>query len=189
MRTPRPVLPACALLAACLLLFVSACATTTAGGGAATGDTGVEAHLESGPSAATIPFGSMHRFASGLVVIVSEPTSFQPSKSAYPPSESAIAFEVTVRNETSHRYRLSNMSVTVIADRQEVKQLSDPTQGYTGVANSPKGLPTEREKRVNLAFAVSAKPEHLKFTLSPRSEGAARVTYVGGMDRTTDAAR
>lgn len=189
MRTPRPVSAACALLAACLLLVVSACATPTAGGGAATGDTGVEAHLDSDPGVATTRFGSMHRFASGLVVIVSEPTSFQPSNSAYPPSESAIAFEVTVRNETSHRYRLSNMSVTVTADRREVKQLTDPTQGYAGIVNSPKGLPTQREKQVNLAFAVPAKPTHLKLTLIPDNERTARVIYIGRMDRSISPAR
>lgn len=189
MRTPRPVMAACALLATCILLVVGGCATPRANGGATTGNTTTEAHPNSDAGAAVSRFGSIYRFDSGLVVTVSEPTSFQPSDSAYPPSESAIAFRVTVRNETSHRYRLSDMSVTVIADQREAKQLTDPTQGYTGLVSSPEGLPTDCEKQVDLAFAVPAKLTHLKFILSPQKGHPAHVTYVGRMPGAAGAAR
>ena len=189
MRTPRPLLAACALLATCLLLVVGGCATPRASGGAATGNTSTEAQPGSETGAPASRFGSMHRFDSGLVVTVSKPTSFQPSDSAYPSTEHAIAFQVTVRNETSQRYRLSNMSVTVIADQQEAKRLTDPTQGYTGLVSSAKGLPTDYEKQVDLAFAVQTKSSQLKFVLSPQKGHPAHAVYVGRMPGAASAAR
>src|SRR5699024_9375366 len=49
-------------------------------------------------------FGSRYQFDSGLAVTVSRPTPFQPGTSAQPAAEHAVAFRVTVNNETDHQY-------------------------------------------------------------------------------------
>lgn len=187
MQTPRPVSAACALLAACLLLIVTACGSSIAKSG--TGPGGKSSAQPHDTDERTPRFGTEYRFDSGIVVSVSEPMSFQPSRSAYPPADNAVAFELTVRNETSHRYRLSGISVTVTADRQQAKRVTDPTQGYTGMANTSNGLATEHETVLNLAFAVPDKAKHLEVAFTPAQGRPDRVTFAGRMPRTSTSAR
>lgn len=170
--------PARAVLAACVLLVLAACGTSTTGDRAAGGSAAGSSPTNEAHDSFT-QFGQKYRFGSGIMVSVSEPTTFQPSDAAYPPSSNAVAFEVWIRNETGHPYRMSNMSVTVTVNGRDARQIIDPTQGYTGVVGSGKGLPTDREQQVDLAFAMPADPASLRVTFQPHKTRRAGVTYVG----------
>lgn len=172
MRTPR------AVLAACVLLVLTACGTSAADRASGAGNQAAASRAAGTADSAT-RFGETYRFRSGILVAVSEPTRFQPSDAAYPASKDAIAFEVWVRNETGRPYRLSRMAVTVTAGGTVTKQIIDPTQGYTGVVSSAKGLPPDCEKQVDLAFAVPEKPGRLKVKFQPHQTRPASVTYIG----------
>lgn len=175
MRKPMRVLAGCALLA------VTSCSIPAAGGGTSTsGPNSDTTAVRASTTAPVVTFGEPHRFKSGLVVTVSKPTAFQPSDEASPPSENALAFEISVRNETGHLYQLSEMAVTLIADGVRAERVIDPTQGYTGVvAPQNNGLPTNQRTQVNVAFAVPPEPAELKLTFRPRStKPAKKVVYV-----------
>lgn len=173
MRTLR------AALAACVLLVVTACSTSVAQNAPRIDRQSAGTSQTTGPRTPVTHFGDKYRFHSGILVNVSEPTTFQPSDAAYPESEDAIAFEVWVRNETGHPYQLSDMAVTVTAGGVSVEQIIDPTQGYNGVTSSEKGLPKQSHEQINLAFAVPAHPGRLKVTFRPHQARPVKVIYVG----------
>lgn len=170
MRTSRPA------LAACVLIALTACGTTAAedapaGGGAPSGP--VVRNTEG-----VVAFGDNYRFASGIVVAVSAPKPFQPSETAYPKAERAVAFEIAVRNRTTHAYQLSGLMITVIAGGDKAKQVVDAPQGYTGIVNADKDLPPGTQARLNLAFAVPKPAAELKLLLRPSGDAPATATYV-----------
>lgn len=167
------------LLTACALLAVTSCAVATDNGAAPSGVGDRTTKPPHGSSYPVVTFGEQHRFASGLVVAVSKPTTFQPSDAASPAAEYAIAFEISLHNKTGHRYKLSEMAVTLTVGDTRAARLIDPTQGYTGiVAPESDGLPTDQRTQVNLAFAVTPDPVDLELTLQPRKTKPAKVIYV-----------
>lgn len=173
MLTPRRVPAVCAWFSTAVLLLVGCGAPDTGDAAAALPNTGVHAERS------TAHFGNRYEFNTGITVAVSEPTSFQPGTSAYPQSEHALAFQLTVDNETDHQYRLSEMRVTVTVDDSEASQITDRTQGYTGLTDSQDDLPSDEKKRVNLAFAAPEHPRRLTLTVEPDADGSSAVTYVG----------
>lgn len=182
MLTPRRVPVVCALFSASLLLLAGCDASGGDGGDAAAAMPDASAPVEAGGSGQERPtarFGSRYEFDSGLAVTVSKPTSFQPGTSAYPHAEHAVAFQLTVRNDSDHRYRISNMNVTVTADSSKASPITDRTQGYTGLADSEDGLPSDEQKQLSLAFAVAEQPGGLSLTIEPNQDDTSGVTYVG----------
>lgn len=180
MLTPQRVPAVCAWFSTGVLLLAGCGApdADTGEAAAALPNTGVHAD-GSDTERSTAHFGNRYEFDTGITVAVSEPTSFQPGTSAYPQTEHALAFQLTVDNETDHQYRLSEMRVTVTVDDSEASQITDRTQGYTGLTDSQDDLPSDEKKRVSLAFAVPEHPRRLTLTVEPDADDSSAVTYVG----------
>lgn len=179
------------MVAVCALLALTACGaeqqTGPASGGAAL-PPGTPEVTRAAPSedAADTPvrhavlFGSDHRFASDLVVEVSEPQTFTPGDSAYPNTDRAAAFTVKVRNESAKPYRLSRLSVRAFGSGQRLVQVVDPAQGYTGIVDADRDLIPGDRVELTFAFAVPAASSTLELTVRPDPSEPARAVYRGG---------
>lgn len=190
MLTPRRVLAVCTWFSTAVLLLAGCGTSNPDGNEAAAALPNTGAHADgSGAEHSTAHFGNRYEFDSGITVTVSEPTSFQPGTSAYPKAEHALAFQLTVDNETDHQYRLSEMRVTVSADTSEASQITDRTQGYTGLTGSSDDLASDEQEEINLAFAVPEHPRNLALTVAPHEDNAAAVTYVGSRGTSNTRAR
>ncbi|MQA11170.1 MAG: hypothetical protein GEU98_21950 [Pseudonocardiaceae bacterium] len=125
-------------------------------------------------------FGSTRRFRDGLTVTVSQPKEFQPSVTAYPRSARAVSFEITVDNSRAANYQLSNMSITLTADGQPMKQVVDTTQGYNGMGSSGNDIAAGRNVQLSLAFTVPVEAVELEMTVQPdTSRVGAPMTFTG----------
>ncbi|TNC23334.1 hypothetical protein [Amycolatopsis alkalitolerans] len=174
MRTPRHALIAAALIG------LAACGAPASSGIATRNDAGSPAvQAAPTPAQATVYFGGQYRFADGITVIVSAPKPFQPSTSAYPHSDRAVAFEIAIRNDGSQPYRLSGLSVSATFDGAGAKQVVDPTQGYSGIVDAGKDVPVGRDVRVTVAFAVSEQPAQLRLSLKPTATSSVVAVYSG----------
>ncbi|GAA4668104.1 MULTISPECIES: hypothetical protein [Amycolatopsis] len=174
MRTPRHVLAAAALIG---LVACGAPAQTATVARNEAGSPAVQAAPV--PAQQVLDFGGQYRFADGITISVSTPKSFQPSVSAYPHSDRAAAFEIAVRNDGPQPYRLSGLSVSATVAGTGAKQLVDPTQGYSGIVDAGKDVPTGRDVRFTLAFAVPVEPAELKLSLRPTATSAVVAVYCG----------
>jgi hypothetical protein len=166
----------------CVSLALCGCNATAAGGGAVSYSSTVV--VRDTPQAATprdtdVAFGKQVLFDSGLSVTVSMPKLFQPSPSAYPRSERAAAFEVTVNNGSNQSYRLSGLAVEAEVAGEQMKQVVDPTQGISGIVDAGKDVPPGRHIRVTVAFAVAPEPAPLRLKLRPDVTEEPCATYVG----------
>jgi hypothetical protein len=174
-RTPRHALIAAALIG------LAACGAPAQGGTVARNDAG-SAALQAAPAAPaqqTLYFGGQYRFTDGITISVSTPKSFRPSTSAYPHSDRAVAFEIAIRNDGAQPYRLSGLSVSATVDGSGAKQVVDPTQGYSGIVDAGKDVPTGRDVRVTLAFAVSEQPADMRLSLRPTVTSSVVAVYSG----------
>lgn len=175
MRTPRHALVAAALIG------LAACGAPAQVETPARNDTGSPA-LQAAPAAPAqqaLYFGGQYRFADGITISVSTPKSFRPSTSAYPHSDRALAFEIVIRNDGPQPYRLSGLSVTATIGGAGAKQVVDPTQGYSGIVEAGKDVPTGRDVRVTLAFAVSEQPADMRLCLRPTATSTVIAVYSG----------
>lgn len=175
MRTLRHVLAATALAG------LVACGAPAQTETVARNDVGSPA-LQAAPAAPaqqTLLFGGQYRFANGITISVSTPKSFQPSTSAYPHSDRAVAFEIAIRNDGDQPYRLSGLSVSATVDGSGAKQVVDPTQGYSGIVDAGKDVPAGRDVRVTLAFAVAEQQTEMKLALRPTATSNVVAVYCG----------
>jgi hypothetical protein len=168
------------LLAAFALLTVAACgAPGQVDGGPANGDR-QELAQDAGPvHQQTLYFGGQYRFDNGVTVVVSPPKSFQPSSSAYPRSNRAAAFEISVRNDGGQPYQLSGLSVAVTIAGVPTKQVVDATQGYSGIVDADKDLAPNHDMQVALAFVVPDQPTELTLSVRPAAESPVAAIYRG----------
>ncbi|MTD57475.1 hypothetical protein [Amycolatopsis pithecellobii] len=174
MRTPTLALTAAALIG------LAACGAPASPGIAARNDAGSPA-LQAAPAPAQrmLDFGGQYRFAEGITISVSTPKSFRPSTSAYPRSDRAVAFEIAIANDGPQPYRLSGLSVSAMVGGSSAKQVVDPTQGYSGIVDAGKDVPTGRDVRVTLAFAVAQQPAELRLSLRPTATSSVVAVYCG----------
>jgi hypothetical protein len=175
-RTPRHVLIAAALigLTACGAQAPAGVARNDAGNPAVQGVSGE-------PAQQLLSFGGQYRFADGLTMSVSPPKPFQPSSSAYPRSDRAAAFEVTVRNDGAQPYRLSGLGISATVDGDMAKQLVDPTQGYSGIVDAGKDVPSGRDASFTLAFAIANAPAAMRLSLRPTATSPVVAVYCGSV--------
>lgn len=181
MRKGRPVLAVCALLA---LAGCGAEPAMPSGGAAVPLGTASrvpvsEAPPRDTPARPAVLFGGDYRFGSGLVVNVSEPKTFTPSDSAFPASERAAAFTLTVRNETDTPYRLSQLSVRAASANERRPQVVDPTQGYTGIVEADRDLPAGDSVQLPYAFAVPSQRATVELIVCPDVTGESEAVYHG----------
>lgn len=176
MRTPRHVLVAAALIG------LTACGAP-ATGGVARNDAGSPAvqGAAAEPVQQLVNFGGQYRFADGITMSVSTPKQFQPSSSAYPHSDRAAAFEITIRNDGAQPYRLSGLGVSATVDGDQAKQVVDPTQGYSGIVDAGKDVPSGRDTRFTLAFAIDDRPAPMRLSLRPTATSTVVAVYCGSV--------
>lgn len=155
----------------------SASAMVTATSPRAMSDTPTAQPSPPGPAG----FGSTHRFASGLVVTVSQPKTFQPSNSAYPRTKHAAAFAIILRNEGNRPYELSSLSVSATINGKEAEHVVDATQGYVGIQGADEPVQPEGTARLALAFAVPDKSCSLRLILRPDAGASGVAVYKGAV--------
>lgn len=175
--------PALAAAACVLIISMSGCGAGVAENSAASSD------VPFGSSASTSgtsqvdegeqPFGERHQFASGLSVSVSQPRSFRPSRSAYPEAERAVAFEITIRNDSERPFQLSEMSVTASVNGTAIREIVDPERGLRGMIGAGEDIAPGRRVRITLAFAVTDDPTSLYLTLQPDPGDPAMAQFIG----------
>ncbi|MBK1785892.1 hypothetical protein [Prauserella cavernicola] len=178
MRKPRPVLALCALFVA------TSCAAPAAGHDSdpvTSAAPVIERRDASDADRSVVGFGTDFRFESGLVVTVSGPKIFRPSDSAYPRAGRAAAFGVVVYNETGQPYRLSSLSVSALASERPTKQVVDPTQGYTGIADADRDIPPGEIVRLQIAFVVPDQPSTVHLNVRPDTSTPTRAVYGGSV--------
>ncbi|OLT43665.1 hypothetical protein BJF85_21565 [Saccharomonospora sp. CUA-673] len=183
MRKDRPALAVCALLA------LTACGAEPAGAPAAGAlPPGTPEVTRAAPSGDTtiapvrhaVLFGSDHRFASDLVVQVSEPQTFTPGDAAYPDTDRAAAVTVKVRNESAKPYRLSRLSVRAFADDEQLVQVVDPAQGYPGIVDADRDLIPGDRVELPFAFVAPEGSGTFELAVQPDPNEPARAVYHGG---------
>ncbi|WP_243859176.1 hypothetical protein [Amycolatopsis arida] len=160
----------------CALLAVTACGAPTSMDAPTSAVGGVRMERT---VPGTLEFGRDHRFDSGVTVVVSTPKMFRPSDTAYPQSERAVAFEVSIYNDGPQPYRLSDLVVRAAVNDVPAKQVVDATQGFNGIVDADRDVPPQRNVRVNLAFAVPPEPAPLSVTVRPEPGSEDTAVYVG----------
>ncbi|SNR80843.1 hypothetical protein SAMN06265360_12073 [Haloechinothrix alba] len=160
MRAPRArhhttVLVCAAALICVAPVAVGGCASQATGDPAGAGSAsepvpGVPVH------SSDLEFGQRSTFDNGVAVRVAGPRSFTPSDAAYPSSDSAVAFEISLRNGADTPYQLSQLAVSAATGGVELREIVDPRQGFTGFAGAGDDLPSGRSTHVTVAFAVPA---------------------------------
>lgn len=173
MRTPST------LLAAFVLLVVAGCGVTGQASGGSTTSGGQPLEQGAAPAAQTVDFGGQYRFHDGLTIVVSTPKSFRPSGSAYPRSDRAVAFEISIRNDGSQPYQLSGLSVSATVAGTTAKQLVDSTLGYIGIADADKDVQPGRDTQIMLAFAVPDQLSPLRLSVRPAKTNPVSAVYSG----------
>lgn len=160
MRAPRArhhtTVLVCAVTLSCVApVALSGCASPEAGESA-----GTEAAPEAVPGvrvhSTDFEFGQRSTFDNGVAVRVAGPRAFTPSDAAFPSSDSAVAFEISLRNGANTPYQLSQLAVTATAADVELREIVDPRQGFTGFTGAGDDLPSGRSTHVTVAFAVPA---------------------------------
>ncbi|KAA9162148.1 hypothetical protein FPZ12_012945 [Amycolatopsis acidicola] len=131
------------------------------------------------PAQQTVDFGARYHFTDGVTVLVSAPKSFRPSTSAYPRTDRAVAFEISIHNDGDQPYRLSALSVSATAAGAAAKQVVDSTQGYSGIVDAGKDVPSGRDVQVTLAFAVPEAPSEMRLSLRPNATSSVVAVYCG----------
>jgi copper(I)-binding protein len=170
---------------ALLAAFVLTACGTSAGNGpeaatpSATGGSPQQSSPTATSSVRSLQFGSEHRFPSGLVVTVSSPSVFEPSESAYPRTDRAAAFGITLYNEGQKPYRISNLTAHATVDGHELKQVQDIPRGYNGVVGADRDLVVGASVKLTLAFALPDEPATVELTLRPDSAKSTKVVFVG----------
>jgi len=124
-------------------------------------------------------FGRDYRFEDGVTVSVSTPKSFQPSTTAYPQSERAVAFEIVIKNDSLQPYRLSGLSIVATVEGTIVKQVVDSVQGFSGIIGADRSILSSRSVRMSLAFAAPAEPAEMQLSLRPDSSSPDTALYCG----------
>lgn len=173
MRTPST------LLAAFILLAATACGAPGQVEGGSTSADGQPLAQAASPVQQTIPFGGQYRFSDGVTIVVSMPKSFQPSGSAYPTSSRAVAFEISIRNDSGQPYQLSGLSVSATAAGAPAKMVVDSTQGYSGIVDAGKDVQPGYDTQVTLAFAVPDQTALLQLTVRPATTSPAVALFAG----------
>lgn len=175
MRTRRHVLIAAALLG------LTACGAPAEVGSRALPDAdgGSPAVQAVAPQQQIVGFGEQYRFNDGITVSVSAPKSFRPSVSAYPHSARAVAFELTIRNDSDQPYKLSGLIVSATVAGGAAKQVVDSTQGYSGIVDAGKDVQPAHDVQVTLAFAVPNQPAEMSLSLRPTASSSAVAVYRG----------
>ncbi len=172
-----------AVAAVCAVFALGACGTSTAGGDTETTAIPEAASAQPSPTttlpAGSLEFGSEHRFPSGLVVRVSSPSVFEPSENAYPRSERAAAFSISLLNEGEEPYRLSGFSVEARIDGEEIEQVNDSTRGYNGITEPDRDISVGESTEMTVAFALEPTPRQLELTLHPDATKPTKAVFVG----------
>ncbi|EHY88582.1 hypothetical protein ACWGRK_18590 [Saccharomonospora azurea] len=175
-----------AVTAAIAAFALTACGTSTAGDHSEavptpppTSVSTTQSSTSATSSVRSLQFGSEHRFPSGLVVTVASPSVFEPSESAYPRTDRAAAFGITLYNEGQKPYRISDLSAHATIDGDELKQVQDIPRGYNGVVGADRDLVAGDSMKMTLAFALPDEPATIELTLRPDSTKTTKVVFVG----------
>lgn len=162
------------VVAACLLLVLTACGATP---------TATEAH-ESSPShtpsaagdrADLMTKGAITRSVrEDVTLVVSPPTSFTPTETAYPKAARAVAFEMVIDNQSDTMYRPAQLSFIATAGGRTAGQIIDSTQGYNGVTSTADEVSPNQILRFSVAFGVP--PNVCMVRMAVRTEASATST-------------
>jgi hypothetical protein len=165
-------------MACALVLGVAGCGSTgvaeDARAPAATPDAAATTVSDPG----TLRFGEPHEFDNGLSLTVAPPRSFVPSQTSRPPAEHAVAFEVTIRNDSGQPYRLSQLSIAATINGAPATELKDAAHGVHRLGDATKPARSGRPVLVTVAFAATAEPHEAALTFQPDPDGDT-VTYSG----------
>jgi hypothetical protein len=167
-------------VAACVLLVLTAC-----GASHASDDDMRQALSTPSPTAAAersdiAKGGGVRSLGEGITLVVSEPTSFTPTDTAYPRAERAVAFELVLDNNGDDVYRPAQLSFVATADGAATEQVVDSTQGYTGVMGAADELPPDGDLRFAVAFAVPSTPCVVRVAVRPMSPTQAAIPIYDG---------
>lgn len=175
-------------LTACAVLALASCGTSTDASSVPASAAATQLVEESPVAekqkvsvAAALPFGDDFRFQSGITGTVAQPKSFKPSETAYPQAARAVAFEISIYNDSNRPYRLSNLGVTATIAGKPAKQVMDATQGFNGIVDADRDIPPQHNVRLTLAFAVPAEQSPLRLELRPNRANQATATYMGSV--------
>ena len=164
-------------VAACVLLVLTACGATK---------TTTEAHQSlPTPSAAADRADLMTKGAvtrtiqDGVTLVVSAPTSFTPTETAYPKAARAVAFELVIDNRSDTVYRPAQLSFVATADGLDASQIIDSTQGYNGLTGAADEVLPSQMLRFSVAFEVPSHASSVRVVLRPAAADATIPIFDG----------
>lgn len=124
-------------------------------------------------------FGERRKGSNGLSITVSSPKLFTPSEIAYPPSPRAVAFSVTIDNNSQDAYSPTELVVQAFAGGDALKQVADAKQGYMGIVGAADDVPPGKTMRLTLAYAVPAETVTMVVTIQPSADSQDSVEFSG----------
>jgi hypothetical protein len=153
--------------AACVLLALAGCQASQPSLSAGAAGSRVSEEAYTGAADQPARFGERRIVGDGLSITVSTPKPFTPSELAYPKSPRAVAFSITIDNNSKEMYQPTALVVKAFADGEGVKQISDAAQGYTGMVGPAEDVPPGKSLRITLAFAVPGDAVTMLLTVQP----------------------
>jgi hypothetical protein len=125
--------------------------------------------------------GARKVLGNGIVLTVSSPKSFTPTDTAFPRAPRAVAFELTVDNNSTVAYRPASLSFTAAADGEPTEQVIDSTQGYNGPSGATEEVAPNDSLRIMVAFATSEARSRLRVTVRADATSSAPVLLFDGV--------
>lgn len=117
----------------------------------------------------------------GVVLTMSAPKSFTPTDTALPQAPRAVAFEMTVDNDSPVTYRPAGLSFTATINGVPTEQVIDSTQGYNGPSGATEEVAPNGSLRIAVAFAISEDHSRLRVTVRSDAEGVTPVLLYDGI--------
>jgi hypothetical protein len=168
-------------VAACVLLVLTACGMPRP-----VSETAQQALPAPTPSAAPeradyLARGGIARsLREDVTLLVSTPTSFTPTKEAYPKAVRAVAFELVIDNHSDAVYRATQLSFVATVDGVEADQVIDSTQGYSGVTGVTDEVLPRQTTRFSVAFGVPAGPCSIRVAVRPEMAATSTIPLFNG---------
>lgn len=170
------------VVAACALLVVSGC-------GAGYSPQAASGRLPPpSPTAAAAeqveppaPESNRTSLGNGVVLTMSQPTSFTPTDTAYPHAPRAVAFNMVIDNGSELAFRPAQLSFTASVDGAPTEQVIDSTQGYTGVSGTADEVAPDQSVRFAVAFSAPARQCTMRVAVRAGAESDAVIGLFDGV--------
>lgn len=166
---------------ACALLAMTACGINSPSEAAQAPDqTSTPPAPAAERSTLSMDEGTRRSLGDGVTIMVSAPTSFTPTDTAYPKAGRAIAFQLVLENDGAVVYRPARLSFTATVDGAPANQVIDSTQGYPGVAGAIDDIAPGKELRFAVAFGVPTRPVAIRVEVLPDASTQSAVPVFDG---------